>query len=147
SIAAPMLKEELGLTASQLGRLLAAFFWTYAFCLPLSGWLVDRFNVVWIFAGGFLLWSLATSVTGVVHGFVALFAVRLILGLGESTAYPSYSRILSRHFPEGRRGVANAVVACGKSCGPALGVFAGGMLMARFGWRPFFVVLGVGSLL
>src|ERR1700731_50480 len=61
SIAAPMLKDELGISATQLGILLSAFFWTYA-CLQLfSGWLVDRLNVNWVFAGGFFLWSAATA--------------------------------------------------------------------------------------
>jgi MFS family permease len=39
------------------------------------------------------------------------------------------------------------VVATGKSFGPAAGTFAGGILMARYGWRPFFIVLGLLSLL
>src|SRR6202049_198425 len=60
SIAAPVIKDELHLSASQLGILLSSFFWTYA-CLQLvSGWLVDRLNVNLVFAGGFLLWSLST---------------------------------------------------------------------------------------
>jgi sugar phosphate permease len=55
SIAAPMLKDELGISAAQLGVLLSAFFWTYA-CLHLFyGWVVDRVNVNWVFAGAFLL--------------------------------------------------------------------------------------------
>src|ERR1035438_2056611 len=52
SIAAPMLKDELGISASQLGVLLSAFFWTYACLQPFAGWLVDRWNVNWVFAGG-----------------------------------------------------------------------------------------------
>src|SRR6266403_6359114 len=60
SIAAPLLKGELGLSAMQLGVLLSAFFWTYA-CLQIpAGWLADRFEVKWVFAGGFLIWSAAT---------------------------------------------------------------------------------------
>ena len=57
SIAAPMLKDELGLSASQLGILLSSFFWTYGFFQILSGWLVDRLNVNWVMAIGFLLCS------------------------------------------------------------------------------------------
>ena len=49
SIAAPLLKDELGISASQLGILLSAFFWTYSTCQILSGWLVDRFDVKWVF--------------------------------------------------------------------------------------------------
>lgn len=147
SIAAPMLKDELGISPSQLGVLLSAFFWTYA-CLQLvSGWLVDRLNVNWVIAGGFFLWSAATAGTGMVHAFATLFVLRLILGIGESVAYPSYSKIIALHFPEEHRGLANAVISSGLVLGPGFGILMGGMLMARFGWRPFFIVLGLASLL
>src|SRR6266567_4667404 len=63
SIAAPLLKNEFQLSATQLGVLLSSFFWTYSFFLPLSGWLVDRFDVKWVIAGGFILWSAATAAT------------------------------------------------------------------------------------
>jgi MFS transporter, ACS family, D-galactonate transporter len=147
SIAAPLLKEELGISASQLGILLSSFFWTYASLQILSGWLVDRFDVNWVIALGFFLWSSATAVTGIVHGFAALLAVRLLLGIGESVAFPSYSKILAGHVPEYHRGLANAAIAAGLACGPGAGMFMGGMLMARFGWRSFFVILGLVSLL
>jgi len=58
----------------------------------LSGWLVDRFNVNLILAGGFLVWSLATAATGLARGFAALFAFRLLLSIGESVAFPSVSK-------------------------------------------------------
>lgn len=147
SIAAPMLTGELNISASQLGVLLSAFFWTYACLLPFSGWLVDRLNVNWVFAGGFLLWSAATAATGFVHTFQVLLVLRLILGAGESVAYPSYSKIVALHFPEEHRGLANAVIAAGLVLGPGFGMLLGGMLMARFGWRLFFIVLGLASLL
>jgi MFS family permease len=147
SIAAPMLKDELRLSASQLGMLLSSFFWTYACFQLLSGWLVDRFEVNWIIAAGFFLWSSATAATGAVRGFAALLAARLVLGIGESVAYPSYSKILARNFPEVQRGFANAAITSGLACGPAFGMLAGGMLMSRFGWRPFFIVLGLVSLI
>src|ERR1700680_3833876 len=147
SIAAPMLKDELGISATQLGILLSAFFWTYA-CLHLfSGWLVDRLNVNWVFAGGFFLWSAATATTGIVHTFSVLLVLRLLLGIGESVAYPSYSKIIALNFPEEHRGLANAVISAGLVLGPGFGMLIGGTLMARFGWRPFFIVLGLVSLL
>ena len=146
SIAAPMLKDELGISASQLGVLLSAFFWTYAFSLPFAGWLVDRLNVGWVFAGGFFLWSAATAATGFAHTFQALLTLRLILGLGESVAYPSYSKIIALNFPEEHRGLANSLISAGLVLGPGFGMVMGGMLMARFGWRLFFIVLGLASM-
>ena len=88
SIAASLLKDELGLSASQLGILLSSFFWTYSLFLPVSGWLADRFDAKWVMALGFFLWSGATAVTGGLHAFAALLAARLTLGIGESVAYP-----------------------------------------------------------
>jgi MFS transporter, ACS family, D-galactonate transporter len=147
SIAAPLLKDELGLSASQLGILLSSFFWTYSLFQPVSGWLADRFDAKWVLAVGFLLWSGATAATGALHTFGALFAARLMLGIGESTAYPCYARTLVRHVPEVGRGFANALIAAGVGCGPALGTYFGGTLMARYGWRPFFIVLGLISMI
>ena len=147
SIAASMIQDELRISHSQLGLLLSAFFWTYAACQLISGWLVDRFNVNWVMALGFLLWSTATASTGLAHGLAALWVARLLLGVGESVAYPSYSKIFANHLPERHRGFANSVIAAGVCLGPALGLLAGGGLIAKFGWRPFFIVLGLGSLL
>src|SRR3989440_5760611 len=146
SIAAPLLKGELGLSFSQVGILLSSFFWTYSLFLPVSGWLADRFDAKWVMAFGFFLWSGATAATGGLHTFAALLAARLILGMGESVAYPCYARTLVRHVPEVGRGFANALIAAGVGCGPALGTFFGGTLMARYGWRPFFIVLGLVSM-
>ncbi len=147
SIAAPLLKSELHLTPARLGILLSAFFWTYTLCQIPAGWLIDRFDVSWVLGIGFFFWSSATALTGILHGFAALFVIRLLLGIGEAVAYPSYSKILARIFPEQRRGIANAAIAMGTAAGPATAIFAGGLLMLRFGWRPFFIVLGLASLL
>jgi len=147
SIAAPMLKDELHLTASQLGILLSAFFWTYACLQPFAGWIVDRWNVNWVFAAGFFIWSAATATTGIVHVFAVLLILRLLLGVGESVAFPSYSKIIALNFPEEHRGIANAMVSTGIVLGPGFGMLFGGLLMARYGWRPFFLVLGLASML
>lgn len=147
SVAAPLIKDELGLSPSQLGVLLSAFFWTYAGMQLFAGWLVDRFEVKWVFAIGFFLWSAATAATGTLHAFAALLVIRVILGIGESVAYPAYAKIFANHFVETQRGFANSIVGAGQSLGPALGILFGGGLIARFGWRPFFIILGLSSLL
>jgi len=147
SIAAPLLQDELHISSTQLGTLLAAFFWTYGLMQIPAGWLVDHLDVKWVFAAGFFVWSAATGLTGTLHGFAALIAVRVILGVGESVAFPSCSKILSTYFPEARRGFPNALLMAGLSLGPALGILVGGTVVGRVGWRPFFLALGLGGLL
>jgi MFS transporter, ACS family, D-galactonate transporter len=149
SIAAPLIQSEMHFTDSQMGLLFSAFFWTYSSLqlVGIAGWLSDRFPVGWVFAASFLVWSLATLATGVLTGFVALFTMRLILGAGESLAYPCYCRILATDVPQHKRGRANAFLDAASKLGPGLGTFIGGMMMVRFGWRVFFLVLGISSLL
>jgi MFS family permease len=147
SIAAPLIKDDLGISYYQLGILFSSFFWTYAIFQIVSGWLVDRFAVNWVLALGILVWSAATVGTGLVRGFTLLLAMRLILGIGESVAYPSYSKIISRHFSEAQRGRANSFICAGQASGPAIGTLVGGLLIARIGWRLSFIVFGCASLL
>jgi MFS family permease len=147
SIAAPLLKAELGISASQLGILLAAFFWTYTAMQFVSGWLVDRFGVNWVIAAGYLLWSLATATSGLVRGFTCLLAMRLILGIGESVAFPACSKILARHLPEHHRGFANGLIGSAFRLGNALATFGGGLMMAMYGWRAVFIGMGLVGLL
>jgi MFS family permease len=147
SVAVPVLEHQFSITPTRVGELLGAFFWTYALAqvFGLAGWLTDRFDTGWVLFYGFLLWSLATAFTGLATSFVAFFALRLVLGMGESVAYPCYSRIFAA-LPQEHRGLANSLIDAGTKLGPAAGTFVGGAILIHFGWRMLFVLFGVGSL-
>ncbi len=147
AVAAPLLKDELRISTTQIGVLVTAFFWTYTAVMTFSGWLVDRFDVNWVLAAGFILWSVATAATGLAHTFTLLLAARMVLGLGESVAFPSYGKIIALNVPQAHRATANAMIMSGMSLGPAVGTLACGMSMARYGWRPVFIAIGLVSLL
>jgi MFS family permease len=147
AIAGTTLKSELHLSSARFGILSSAFFYTYSGCLFFIGWFTDRFNVNYVLGLGFLLWSAATAATGFVEGFTLLFAMRLLLGVGESVAFPGLSKVLSRHVPEHVRGIANGIIIAGMRTGPAIGTLGAGLLMAKYGWRPVFIGIGLVSLL
>ncbi len=148
SLAVPLIQRQFALSPLQLGSLLSAFFWTYALLqlTGIAGWLSDRFPVGWVMVGGYVLWSGATAITGLVAGFSTLYLARLLLGMGESVAYPCYSRIFAE-LPQEHRGRANALIDAGTKLGPAIGAFVGGLLIVHFGWRMLFIALGAGGLL
>ncbi|QDU60390.1 L-galactonate transporter [Planctomycetes bacterium Pan216] len=146
SVSNPLIESEFGLTKIHQGLLLSAFFWTYALAQIPAGWLVDRFNVKWVYAIGYAVWSVATALTGFVGNFGLLLSTRLVLGVGESVAYPATSRIISENIPEQRRGLANALVDAGSKIGPGLSTLIGGLMVEQFGWRALFIGLGVGGL-
>jgi MFS family permease len=147
ALASPVLKIEWGMTPSQLGILLSAFFWTYTVLQFIMGLLVDRWGANRLMALGFLVWSLATVLTGAAMGFAALLALRLLLGVGESVMFPASSKIMAQHLPEHARGFANGLMNASMRWGSAIGTLGGGLLMAAYGWRAAFIAIGVVSLL
>lgn len=142
-IAAPLMTSDLGLSGTQFGLIVSAFFWVYAPVQLVVGWLVDRFSVYRLMAAGVLLWAAATLAMGFVAGFASLLVLRILLGIGETIAFPGASKIITRHVPAERRGMANAALAIGLALGPAAGTLAGGMILAWFGWRAVFIVFGL----
>jgi len=146
-IAAPKLKDELMLSAAAFGVVVSAFSWVYAPAQFAVGWLSDRFCVYRMIAAGLAIWALATLLTGFANGFAMLVALRVMLGIGEGVAFPSASKIIARHVTPERRGIANGAVAVSLALGPALGIFAGGLILRYFGWRPIFFTFGLITLL
>src|SRR3954468_10770603 len=112
-IAAPVMKDQLGLSEEAYGLVFSAFFWIYAPVQLFAGWLCDRFSVYRLMAVGILLWAGSTLLMGLAGGFTSLLVLRIMLGIGESISFPGSSKIIARHVPPEGRGVANAVIAAG----------------------------------
>lgn len=147
SVAIPQMESEFSLSPYQKGMLLSAFFWTYALMQLPAGWLVDRLDVKWVYAAGYIIWTTATAMTGLVTGFSVLIMARLLLGIGESAAYPAISRLVVENYPEHQRGIVNSLIDAGSKIGPALSILVGGLIVDSVGWRPLFIALGVGGFL
>lgn len=144
--AAPMIQDELHLSASQLGVLLSAFYYGYVVCMPAMGWLAERYGAKPVLAAGITIWSVATLTTGFAGSFVTLLVLRVLLGIGESVAFPCASKVLAHAVEVSRLGVANGIMSFGYLLGPAVGTLLGGYLMTVCGWRPVFIVFGAVSL-
>lgn len=142
-----MISDEMHLSSEQFGYLSSAFFITYVLAMIPAGWLSDRFGARRVLTGGVLIWSLATLLTGFANGLIALVLLRLLLGLGESVAFPGVSKLLATVVPDSERGRSNGTTGFGYLIGPAIGTAVGGYLMSRIGWRPVFVIFGCASLL
>jgi MFS family permease len=146
-VAAPALTQELSFSPAQMGLLFSSFFWSYAGFLIVAGWLADRYQVGSVLGAGYFVWSLTTVVMGFVSGLQALLLLRLLMGLGQSVSFPVYSRVIAEKFPINQRGLPNAMIDAAVKVGPALSTLVGGVLVARYGWRTMFIVLGGGGLL
>ena len=145
AIAAPKLKIELMLSATGFGVAVSAFAWVYAPAQFFVGWLSDRFCVYRMVAAGLAIWALATILTSFISGLAMLVALRVLLGIGEGVAFPAASKIIAAKVADEHRGIANAAVSSCLYFGPALGIFAGGLILAHYGWRMVFLAFGLAT--
>lgn len=145
-IAAPLMKNELGLSATRFGVAVSAFFWIYAPIQLLIGRLCDRWPVYRVYGAGVALWAASTFLTSFVRGIASLIMLRVLLGIGESVAFPGSSKMIARHVPIERRGVANAAVGAALAAGTVAGTLAGGLITAFYGWRAMFLTFGLLTL-
>jgi len=145
-VGAPQMKSQLGLTATQFGLAVSAFFWVYAPLNMFIGRLCDRYSVYWVFGAGVVLWAVSTILTSLAAGLASLIVLRVFLGIGESVAFPGSSKMITAHVPASGRGLANGIIGAGLALGPAVGTLAGGLMTAAFGWRVMFLVFGLVTL-
>jgi MFS transporter, ACS family, D-galactonate transporter len=146
-VAGTRIQSELHLSSTDLGFLLGAFSFTYALAQLIGAKLIDRWNVNWLYALAFFLWSGATGATGLANAFWQIFLLRLLLGLSESLAYPAYAKMMVVSFPEQLRGTANGLIDAGSKLGPAVGLWVGSIILANYNWRGMFMIIGAASMI
>ncbi|MCX6621587.1 MAG: MFS transporter, partial [Acidobacteria bacterium] len=147
SVALPVIAIDLKLDPTAKGVLLSAFFWSYAFMQVPSGWCADRYNLRWLYAGAFAVWSIACGLSGFATTLAMLIVLRVLLGIGESIYLPGGIKTVSVLFPPEQQGLASGFVNCGTRLGLALGAPLVAWLVVSLSWPTTFIILGFGSLL
>lgn len=145
SIANPLIRQELGLSIADMGLLLSAFLWAYAFAQLPGGALVDRLGPHRLLAAGLSLWSIAQAAAGFVTSFWQFSIARVFLGLGEAPMFSSAVRVVRDWYNVRDRGLPTGIWNCTSSLGPAIAPPILTALMIGFGWRWMFVTMGVAG--
>ena len=146
SFALPLISTDLHLAPATKGLLLSSFFWSYALMQIPIGWCADRFNLRWVYAGAFALWSLAQGLTGLAGSLAVLVGFRILLGVGESIYLPGGTKIVSLLFARKDRGLPSGLFDFGTRTGLVLEGVLVPWLLVRYGWRHTFLVLGFAAL-
>ena len=146
SFALPLISRDFHLTPETKGLLLSSFFWSYALMQVPIGWCADRFNLRWLYAGAFALWSLAQGLTGLAGSLAVLIGFRILLGVGESIYLPGGTKIVSVLFSGKDRGLPSGLFDFGTRTGLILEGILVPWLLTRYGWRHTFLLLGFTAL-
>jgi MFS family permease len=153
------IKAELSLSDTQVSLLQGlAFALFYCFVGVLLARLADRASRKWIITGGITLWCFMTALAGTARSYVALFAYRIGVGVGEGTLSPSAYSLIAGYFPRERLSLAIGVFSAGVTAGMGVAYLAGGaaiqwvatlgtvdlpILGPIGGWRLVFVIVGL----
>jgi MFS family permease len=144
----PLVQKEFGVNDAHMGLLTTAFFFTYMFAAPLTGWLGDRYPRKPLIVIGALLWSAATLYTANVHSYETLLIRHAIVGIGEATFSIFAPALLADFYPETDRNRVLSIFYVTIPVGGALGYLTGGVLGQHYGWRmPFFIAALPGVLI
>jgi len=143
--AATVMQKDLGLSNIALGIAFSAFNYAYAPFQLVGGWFGDRFGARRTLTVCGLVWSITTIVTGAVTGLASLFAVRLVLGMGEGATLPAATRALSKWTSLASRGTAVGITHAAGRLGAGAAAPIVAVLITWFSWRFSFVALGVVS--
>jgi sugar phosphate permease len=146
AVANPLIREDLGLSIADMGYLLSAFLWSYAFAQLPTGAMVDKLGPRLLLTMGLSLWSFAQVLGGLVQAFGQFFGARILLGVGEAPQFPTCARVVRDWFNPRDRGLATGFFNCASSLGTAIAVPLLTFLMLGFGWRAMFMLMGVAGL-
>jgi MFS transporter, ACS family, hexuronate transporter len=136
---APDVQKALGIPDSAYGDLVSAFSIAYLVGAPLAGWLVDRVGARRSLLGAVLLWSTVAAAHMIVPSFAALFALRILLGLGESPSFPAAAQTMHRALSPADRPRGFGLLFTGSSIGGMIAPPLATYLAHRFGFRAAFL--------
>jgi MFS family permease len=147
AIGNPLIRADLGLSLADMGLLLSAFLWAYAWCqLPL-GFLIDRAGPRRALGWGIALWSVVQGITGLVTGFGQFVAMRVLLGVGEAPMFPAAVTLIRGWWPARRRGLPTGMMNIPSGLGAAIAPPLLTALMLWTSWRGMFITMGVAGVL
>ncbi len=141
AVLAPVLREEMGIAADQLGLLTGAFYISFAIMQIPTGLFLDRFGprvtialMMLMPAAGAIVFSQAESVTGLALG-------QAIMGAGCAVGLSGAIVIFARWFPPDRIATMIALYSGMGNVGILLSATPLAAAIGEFGWRDSFVFM------
>lgn len=143
----PFLKDEWALSDTQLGALVSVVALIVGVGSVPIALLADRWGRVKSITTMAALWGFATIACGLATGYSQMLVARALVGLGEAGYGSAGGAILMHVFPPERRSMIMGAFLAAALFGSVLGVVAGGVISANFGWRAAFIGVGAMGLL
>jgi len=147
SLAAPHIIEDLGLNATQMGLILSVYYWGYLFGQLTGGFASDRFRIrPWALVF-YVVWCIATILTGFCRTIGQFVVARLVFGVAEGAVANPCNKIINNWVLPNERGLVYGAQSASCYIGLVAGMPIVGLLIEALGWRQMFIWTGVATVL
>jgi DHA2 family lincomycin resistance protein-like MFS transporter len=140
-VALPTLMTDLDIPASSAQWLTAAFLLTMAVLIPITGFLIQRFNTRPLFIVAMGLFSAGTAIAAIAPGFDILLVARVVQAGGTAIMFPLLITTVVTLVPEESRGRMMGNISIVISVAPAIGPTISGLILSVLPWRFMFVLV------
>ncbi|MFP5418562.1 MAG: MFS transporter [Gammaproteobacteria bacterium] len=145
--AVPAMAESLQVTPLSLKAAVTSYVLSLAVCIPVSGWIADRFGTRRVFGVAIAMFTLASILCGLALNAPMLVAARILQGVGAAMMMSVGRLSIIRTFPKSELLRAMNFVIIPALVGPLLGPTVGGLIVHWWSWRYiFFINVPVGLL-
>ncbi|WP_440708642.1 MDR family MFS transporter [Herbiconiux sp. YIM B11900] len=148
-VAIPHLVVDLNITEVAAQWLSTAFMLTMAVVIPITGFLLQRFNTRPIFIAAMTLFSIGTLIAAVAPGFEVLLVARVVQASGTAIMMPLLMTTVMTLVPPAVRGRTMGNISIVISVAPAIGPTISGIILSTLSWRWMFILvlpIAIGSL-
>jgi len=143
--AVPAMAESLNVAPLSLKAVVASYILSLAVCIPVSGWMADRFGTRRVFGTAVVVFTLSSLLCGLSLNVPMLVAARVLQGMGAAMMMPVGRLTIIRTFPKAELLKAMNFVIIPALIGPLLGPTIGGLIVHWMPWRViFFINIPVG---
>ncbi|MGK4116000.1 MFS transporter [Lysinibacillus capsici] len=136
------ISKELHLTQTQSGLVISSFWLSSALMTLLAGWASDKFGSRKIIVIAVFMISLFSLLTGMIGSFMAILAIRFILGFGDGGLPTGSGVAITEIFKKDVRARAKSMLLAAQLIGGVLALYLAGLIADTWGWRTMFYIIG-----
>ncbi|ANS74406.1 MFS transporter [Paenibacillus yonginensis] len=140
NIAVDKLNKDFNTTLSTIQWAITGYVLALAMAVPLSGWLMNKFNGKKVFIGAVIAFGVTSVFAGLSWNVSSFILFRLLQGFSAGIITPLMSTLLVKTAGPNNLGKVMAIVSTPMIFGPILGPVIGGFLVQGASWHWIFFI-------